>query len=62
MKEFNLEHEAKGVVSNYVDEMLFYLEEFGKGDKLKMEKIANAFCEEYKKVFYSLINEILEED
>ena len=58
---FDVRKEAHSVVEKYIDTMVFYLNEYGEGNQTKMEDIANTFCEEYRKLFFELISEIVSE-
>lgn len=58
---FDVRKEAHSVVREYIDTMIFYLDEYGEGSQTKMKDIANIFCEEYRKLFFELISEIVSE-
>lgn len=57
----HIEKQAKAVISGYLDTMIFYLCEYGNYDQSQMEMIANVFCEEYKRVFFRTVSELLED-
>jgi hypothetical protein len=52
--------EAQGVVSNYVDDMLFYLQE--KSEEIGYDGVADAFISAYKIMVHQLVRELKEAD
>ena len=52
-------HEAEGVVSNYVDDMLFYLQE---RKEIGYDGVADAFIDAYKIMVHQLVRELKEAD
>lgn len=61
MNIFKITKEANLVVENYVDDMLFYLNEYA-DTKAEMETIAHIFCEAYINIFYKIISELWEDE
>ena len=55
-----IKKEASHVVNNYIDTMIFYLDEYA-NTKAEMATIAKIFCEEYINVFYKIITELQED-
>lgn len=59
MNDLEITEEATAVVSNYVDDMLYYLTEYGKD--LGYKKIADIFAVAYTKMVKTLAEELAEE-
>lgn len=54
--------EIRNAIGDYADDTFYYLKKYGEYDQAKMEQIVNIFCEEYKRVFFRTVSELLEDE